>query len=116
VKSEERMTNKLLKPLLLTSAIVLWSLPALSGLIVGNVLVNMICGDNADMKSFLAEADATLMGHGVANAGYAIAIWKLDDGQFVVINAEKGNAGQACITNIGRAWENISPNPKGQEI
>ena len=110
------MINKLLKPLLLTSAIVLWSLPALSELIVGNVLVNMICGDNADMKSFLAEADATLMGHGVANAGYAIAIWKLDDGQFVVINAEKGNAGQACITNIGRAWENISPNPKGQEI
>jgi len=110
------MINKLLKSFLLAAAIILWSSPALSELIVGNVLVNMICGDNADMKVFLAEANATLMGHGVASAGYAIAIWKLGDGQFVVINAEKDSTGQACITNIGRAWENISPNPKGQEI
>ena len=110
------MINKLLKSFLLAAAIILWSSPALSELIVGNVLVNMICGDNTDMKSFLAEADATLMGHGIANAGYAIAIWKLNDGQFVVVNAEKGNTGQACITNIGRAWENISPKSKGQEI
>ena len=104
------------KPLLLAAAIVLWSLPALSELIVGNVLVNMVCGDNAEMKSFLAEADATLMGHGTASAGYAIAVWKLGDGQFVVINAEKDSTGQACITNIGRHWENVSLNPKGQEI
>ena len=110
------MINKLLKPLLLAAAIILWSLPALSELIVGNVLVNMICGDNADMKVFLAEANATLMGHGIANAGYAIAIWKLDDGQFVVINAEKDSTGQACITNIGRHWENVSLKSKGQEI
>ena len=106
----------MLKPLLLAAAIILWSLPALSELIVGNVLVNMICGDNADMKVFLAEANATLMGHGIANAGYAIAIWKLDDGQFVVINAEKDSTGQACITNIGRHWENVSLKSKGQEI
>ena len=106
----------MLKSFLLAAAIILWSSPALSELIVGNVLVNMVCGDNAEMKSFLAEADAILMGHGTANAGYAIAIWKLNDGQFVVVNAEKDSAGQACITNIGRAWENISPNPKGQEI
>jgi len=33
-----------------------------------------------------------------------------------VINAEKDSTGQACITNIGRHWENVSLKSKGQEI
>jgi len=101
----------MLKFALLAAAISIWSFPAAAAMMSGQVLVTVVCGTSDDMNTFLTQAGGALMGHGKSNAGTAVAVWGLSDGQFVIVDIQGDEDDTACIINAGQKWKNVSPIP-----
>jgi len=94
----------------LAAAISIWSFSATAAMMSGQAVVTVVCGTGDEMNTFLTQAGASLMGHGRSNAGSAVAVWGLSDGQFVVVDIQGDDT--ACIINAGQKWKNASPSIK----